>query len=146
MENTTDTIIGINVTLKGNLHNKGSIQVNGNVDGEVRSDENILIGETAKIKGPVVAKKIEISGEIKGLVEASEKLEINSSGRVYGDINAKSLVIKEGAIFVGKSASTQTPSESAETETEKTIAKETPEIVIEPAKENKDKMGFFGKK
>ncbi|HLC43915.1 MAG TPA: polymer-forming cytoskeletal protein [Patescibacteria group bacterium] len=145
MENNTDTIIGINVTLKGNLHNKGSIQVNGNIEGEVRSDENILIGETAKIKGPVIAKKIEISGEIKGLVEATEKLEVNSSGRVYGDINAKSLVIKEGAIFVGKSTSAQTPGETT-TEPEKTTSKESPEIIVEPVKENKDKLGFFGKK
>lgn len=152
MENTTDTIIGINVTLKGNLHNKGSIQVNGNVEGEVRSDENILIGETAKIKGPVVAKKIEVSGEVKGLVEASEKLEINSSGRIYGDINAKSLVIKEGAIFVGKSTSAQIPGETrSETaketaEPDKQAEKEIPEVVVEPVKEVKDKLGFFGKK
>lgn len=147
MENNTDTIIGINVTLKGNLHNKGSIQINGNVEGEIRSDENVLIGETAKIKGPVIAKKIEISGEIKGLVEATEKLEINSSGRVYGDINAKSLVIKEGAIFVGKSTSAQTSTESSgATEAEKTPSKELPATSVDPAKENKDKMGFFGKK
>ena len=40
MENV-DTVIGINVNLKGNLKNKGSIQVNGSVEGEVRSDENV---------------------------------------------------------------------------------------------------------
>lgn len=147
MENNTDTIIGINVTLKGNLHNKGSIQVNGNVDGEVKSDENILIGETAKIKGPVIAKKIEISGEVSGQIDATDKLEINSSGRVYGDINAKSLVIKEGAIFVGNSKTTQgsvQPKETIETEKPDTIEK-TPESA-EPAKDNKDKLGFFSSK
>ena len=69
MENSIDTVIGINVTVKGNLYNKGSIQVNGNVEGEVKSDENIMIGETAKIKGPVIAAKVEISGEVRGLVE-----------------------------------------------------------------------------
>jgi len=102
MENV-DTIIGINVNLKGNLNNKGSIQVNGTVEGEVRCDENVTVGETASIKGPVVAKVIEVSGTIKGLIEATEKLEINPTGKVIGDINAKSLIIKQGAIFVGKS-------------------------------------------
>ena len=72
MENTVDTIIGINVTLKGNLKNKGSVQINGNVEGEIKSDENVNIGETATIKGPVVAKTIEVSGEVKGLIEATE--------------------------------------------------------------------------
>jgi len=143
MENNTDTIIGINVTLKGNLHNKGSIQVNGNIDGEVRSDENILIGETATIKGPVIAKKIEISGEVKGLVDASEKLEINSSGRIYGDITAKSLVIKEGAIFVGKSTSSSTPEKQSEQNKEKVKEEE---VEKTEAGDNKDKLGFFSKK
>jgi len=136
MENNTDTIIGINVSLKGNLHNKGSIQVNGNVEGEVRSDENVLIGETAKVKGPVVAKKVEISGEVRGLIEAADKLEINSTGRIYGDINVKTLVIKEGAIFVGKSAMAQKTGEEK-------IEEEPKENNIEP---EKDKSGFFSKK
>ena len=125
MENV-DTIIGINVNLKGNLKNKGSIQVNGSVEGEVRSDENVTVGETASIKGPVVAKVIEVSGLIKGLIEATEKLEINSTGKVYGDINVKSLIIKQGAIFVGKSTMADAGGEvvkEVEAEEEKVISK-----------------------
>lgn len=98
-----DTIIGLNVNLKGNLKNQGSIQVNGSVEGEVRSDDNVNVGETAVIKGPVIAKVIEVSGTIKGLIEATEKLEINATGKVIGDINVKTLIIKQGAIFIGKS-------------------------------------------
>lgn len=144
MENNVDTVIGINVTVKGNLYNKGSIQVNGNVEGEVKSDENIMVGETAKIKGPVIAKKIEVAGEIKGLVEANEKLEINPTGRIIGDINVKSLIIKEGAVFIGKSVMQSKDSDkSTEVKTEDKI-----EETVEPIEEtaNKDKMGFFGKK
>jgi len=143
MENNVDTIIGINVILKGNLKNKGSIQINGTVDGEVRSDENINIGETAKINGPVVAKTIEISGEVKGLVEATERLEVNPTGKVLGDINAKSLIIKQGAKFIGKSimpASGNTETTKAEARPEET-KKENP---VEAKDE--DKFGFFGKK
>ena len=141
MENSVDTIIGINVVLKGNLRNKGSIQVNGTIEGEVKSDENVNIGETAKIKGPVMAKTIEISGEVKGLVEASEKLELNPTGKVTGDISAKSLIIKQGAVFVGKSnmlAGAHTEEKESESE-----------ITIDEKKEEKedkdDKFGFFKK-
>lgn len=146
MENNIDTIIGVNVSVKGNLYNKGSIQVNGSVEGEVKSDENIMVGETAKIKGPVIAKKIEVSGEIRGIVEAIEKLDINPTGRIFGDINVKSLTIKEGAIFVGKSA--MASKDSAATP-EKTESKPEPERTAEnePKKpENSDKLGFFSKK
>lgn len=149
MENNVDTIIGINVTIKGNLYNKGSIQVNGSIEGEVKSDENLIIGETAQIKGPVIARVIEISGEVKGLVEATDKLEIHPTGRIYGDINAKSLIIKEGATFVGKSIM---PGE-AKAATEATKPKEEVKHEVKPEEEEKDsieqiadKMGFFSKK
>lgn len=39
MVESVDTVIGLNVSLKGNLKNQGSIQVNGSVEGEVRSDD-----------------------------------------------------------------------------------------------------------
>jgi cytoskeletal protein CcmA (bactofilin family) len=144
MENNVDTIIGINVVLKGNLKNKGSIQINGTVDGEVRSDENINIGETAKINGPVIAKTIEISGEVKGLVEATEKLEVNPTGKILGDINAKSLIIKQGAKFIGKSIMPASGVvEKAEVETKPENAKKEEEKAEEKAE---DKFGFFSKK
>lgn len=141
MENNTDTIIGVNVSLKGNLHNKGSIQVNGSVEGEVRSDENVLIGETAKVKGPIIAKKIEISGEVHGMLDATEKLEVNASGRIYGDINAKTLIIKEGAIFVGKSSMTSIKLDEKQPEPSVKLA-----ATEEKTEPEKDKMGFFSKK
>lgn len=114
-----DTIIGLNVNLKGNLKNQGSIQVNGSVEGEVRSDDNVNVGETAVIKGPVIAKVVEVSGTIKGLVEATEKLEINPTGKVIGDINVKTLIIKQGAIFVGKSTMPDQAGDAIETKEEK---------------------------
>ena len=144
MENNVDTIIGINVLLKGNLKNKGSIQINGTIEGEVRSDENINIGETAKINGPVIAKTIEISGEVKGLVEATERLEVNPTGKIFGDINAKSLIIKQGAKFIGKSVmpASGVPEEKKVEAKPDEIKKEEPKI----DEKTEDKFGFFSKK
>lgn len=143
MENNIDTIIGLNVVLKGNLHNKGSIQINGNVEGEVKSDESITIGETAMVKGPVVAKSIEISGTVKGTVEATDKLEVNPTGKIIGDINAKSLIIKQGASFVGKSIMPSDIEPKAEKEEKSEEKEEKKEEKEEKAED--DKFGFFKK-
>jgi cytoskeletal protein CcmA (bactofilin family) len=151
MENSNvDTIIGVNVLLKGNLKNKGSIQINGTIEGEVRSDDNLFVGDTAKIKGPVVAKTIEVSGEIRGLVEATEKLELNPTGRIIGDINAKSLIIKQGATFVGKSImpSSETGDDhKAETKKEEKEEEKEEAAILDQHVEHKteDKFGFFKK-
>lgn len=139
MENNVDTVIGLNVNVKGNLHNKGSIQINGSVEGEVRSDENVYIGETAKITGPVIANVIEVSGEVKGQITAKDKLDISATGKLFGDISTKTLVIKEGALFVGGCTMDSTSTKPKEIETS--------EAKPEPAEEkNEDKLGFFSKK
>lgn len=103
-DNAVDTTIGSNVKIEGNLKNMGSIEVNGEVDGEIHSEQNVVIGQTAKIKGPILAKNVTVSGEVNGPVEALERLEITASGRLHGDIAAQLLVIQQGAYFVGKSA------------------------------------------
>jgi cytoskeletal protein CcmA (bactofilin family) len=101
MENV-DTIIGANVKIKGSLRNPGASQINGTVEGEIKSEQLVTIGETASVIGPVTAKIIEISGVVKGIINGEEKVDINPKGQVIGDINTRSLIIKQGAIFNGK--------------------------------------------
>ena len=101
METQADTIIGTDVHVKGNLENKGSIQINGTVEGEVKSDENVTIGETAVVTGPIVALNVLISGKANGTVVAKDKLEIDPTGSIDGEIKAKTLIVREGATFNG---------------------------------------------
>lgn len=101
METQADTIIGTDVHVKGNLKNKGSIQINGTVEGEIKSDENITIGESAVVTGPIVASNVLISGKANGTVEAKNKLEIDPTGTIDGEIKAKVLIVREGATFNG---------------------------------------------
>ncbi len=121
-----DTIIGQNVKLKGNLKNKGSIYVHGRVEGEVASEETINVGETAEIKGPVKAKNVDVSGTVKGSVVAIEKLELNSKGQIFGDLTAKTLIIKPGAIFVGRSLMPEELSKTAKNQIRAELEEATP--------------------
>ncbi len=107
-----DTTIGSNVRVDGSLKNLGSIEINGTVEGEIHSEEDVIVGETAKIKGPISAKNVTISGEINGTIEALERLEIMPQGKVYGDIVAATLIIQQGAQFVGKSSMPATETKS----------------------------------
>jgi len=143
MEHTqADTIIGADVNVKGNLKNKGSIQINGTVEGEIRSEEDITVGESASVVGPVVAKNILISGKVNGTVEATEKIEIDPTGDVQGDIKTKTLIIREGANFNGTTSMSGGDHKTAHAvpTVEETITKE-------DAEEKKDgaKAGFWDK-
>ena len=140
MENQqADTIIGVDVNVKGNLKNKGSIQVNGTVEGEIRSDENITVGETAVVNGPVVAKYVLISGRVNGTIDATDRLEIDPTGGVTGDIKAKSLIVREGAIFNGNCAMADSAKEKGKVETPSETKAE------DVTKKDPTKAGFWDK-
>jgi cytoskeletal protein CcmA (bactofilin family) len=97
------TIIGSNVVLTGILRDTSDIAIHGKVEGEVTSDRSVTIGETAEIKGPITGQIITIAGYVRGSVDAGQKLEILPTGKVYGSISTRELVIRAGALFVGKS-------------------------------------------
>ncbi len=98
------TIVGANVKLSGILKDINDITVHGQVEGEVISDKNVLIEQTAKIKGPIRASLVVVAGEVNGEILASEKLEILETGIVKGSITTDNLIVKSGAVFNGKSS------------------------------------------
>ncbi len=98
-----ETIVGIDVTLTGNLKSEGNIQINGKVKGTIATKSDIVVGEQAMIDGSVKAKNVLITGTVQGNIETSDDLEISPTGKVFGDLATKNLIIKKGATFSGKS-------------------------------------------
>lgn len=103
INNSSGTVVGTNVKLTGTLRDTQDITVHGQVDGEVISDKNVLISETAVVNGPIQAQAVTVAGKIKGSIQAREKLEILPSGKVQGSLETKELIIRSGASFNGKS-------------------------------------------
>jgi len=98
----SETVVGADVKIKGNLKSPSNIQIFGQVKGEVNSEADIFIGEGAKIEGSVSGRQVTIAGEILGNLGAAEKLEINATGKLQGDIKTPDLIIQSGAKFMGK--------------------------------------------
>lgn len=98
------TIVGANVKLTGVLKDTNDITVHGKVEGEVISEHNVTITETADIKGPISAQNVVVAGIVSGSILAVQKIEILPTGKVYGAITMKDLTIRSGAIFIGKSS------------------------------------------
>lgn len=132
----SDTIVGANVELKGSLRNQGPIHIHGKIVGDVYSDSLIVIGETAIVTGPVVARQVDVSGQVHGSITAEEQLELQPKCLVKGDINTGRLSIKPGATFIGKctmgNSSTNSASlPSEEIADEQSIDKKKPRLEIE---------------
>ncbi|MCK5243100.1 polymer-forming cytoskeletal protein [bacterium] len=96
-----DTVLGVGSDFKGQINAKGSIRIDGKIEGNVNSEEGVIVGEKGLIKGNVAAKTVLISGKVTGNVAATKRLEIMPAGQLQGDIHTPRLVIAEGVIFKG---------------------------------------------
>lgn len=123
------TIVGANVILSGILKDAGDVAIHGKVEGEVTSERSIMVGETAEIKGPISGQIVTVAGVVRGSIDASQKLELLPTGKVYGSISTRDLIIRSGAIFVGKSAM---PVDEAPGESQGSYEEETEAGVYEP--------------
>ena len=115
------TIISNGVKIDGKLTSSGNIRVEGEIEGDISSQRNIVVGEGGKVNGQINADSITIGGKVSGTVRANEKLLLDPKGYLKGDIFTKILVIEAGARFDGKSKmgdseDTWKPKEPAKTE------------------------------
>jgi cytoskeletal protein CcmA (bactofilin family) len=96
------TIVGSSVHLTGAIKDSSDITIFGSVEGEVHSEQKVIVEESAYVKGPINAQEVIVSGVIVGTVNAKDRFELNPSGSIKGNIDTKSLLIHAGATFIGK--------------------------------------------
>lgn len=97
-----DTIVGPESILKGDLASKGTVKVDGRVEGSVTAD-CLVIGEAGKLTGDVTVREIVVGGRVTGTIHATDGVDILRKGEVCGDIFAARLTIAEGGHFDGRS-------------------------------------------
>lgn len=100
---STQTIIGKETDIEGNINSNGVVKIEGNFKGEIFTSNDLIIEETGVVTGNVKAAKVIISGTMEGNVVSFELLQIEPTGKLIGDIEVKSISISEGAIFKGRS-------------------------------------------
>ncbi len=93
------SILSADLLITGNLKTTGDIQVEGQVDGDIRA-HLLTVGEGATVKGEVVADDVVVNGRVVGRVRGL-KVRLTSSARVEGDIIHKTIAIESGAHFEG---------------------------------------------
>ena len=93
------SIISTDMRIVGDLSSEGEIQIDGAVDGDIRS-KTLLVGETAIIKGEIVADSVNVHGTLNGQIKA-RSVNLFRSAHVVGDIIHEDLAIETGAFLEG---------------------------------------------
>lgn len=98
-----ESFIGANSVFKGNIETKGTLRIDGTMEGNVNADW-VILGEKASLKGDIKARGIIVGGRAEGNLIAEEIVEIKAKGQIVGDISTNKLTIVEGGIFDGRSS------------------------------------------
>ena len=93
------SVLSNDLHIVGNIKTTGDIQVEGTVEGDIRA-HLLTIGESATIKGEVIADDVVVNGRIVGRVRGL-KVRLTATARVEGDIIHKTIAIESGAHFEG---------------------------------------------
>lgn len=101
--NSTETIVGPGVTLRGDLRSDGDIIIEGRLEGKIVTEGDLTIGVNAEVFGPVQAVNLSIAGKIEGQLTAGGEISIESTGQVLGDISCRTLAIQSGGLLQGRS-------------------------------------------
>ncbi|MBN1585284.1 polymer-forming cytoskeletal protein [Candidatus Uhrbacteria bacterium] len=100
--NEAETVIAASVRVEGDFASQGNVLIEGTVEGSLRTERNLRVGERANISADVFAANASVAGEITGNITVSERLELEPTARIHGDIRTKSLVVANGAMVEGR--------------------------------------------
>ncbi|MBM3566367.1 MAG: polymer-forming cytoskeletal protein [Alphaproteobacteria bacterium] len=93
------SIVSADMRLIGDLVSQGEVHIDGVVEGDIRA-KTLLIGETADIKGEILAEQVRVHGRVTGQIK-SRVVHLASTAHVAGDVLHEALSIETGAFIEG---------------------------------------------
>ncbi len=93
------SVISKALKITGQLESTEDIQIDGQVEGDVRA-ASVKVGTEAKVKGSVFGDEVELSGSVEGKIEA-RKVVLTSSAHMTGDVVHQDITIHSGAYVAG---------------------------------------------
>ena len=109
VESKLDTVIGSDSELKGDISVRGSLRVDGRIEGNLSVMDNLFLGKGSYVHGEVHCKDGIIAGKIEGNVFAQGTIELQAEGSVIGDIKCKNLVLDREAFLDGRVKMSEEP-------------------------------------
>ncbi len=95
------SIITPGTSIKGEIRCEGNILLNGEFEGVIISQAEVVVGKSGRVRGEIQAAKLLVSGEFYGDF-TGEVIDIMPYGKVYGDVKVNNIVIEPNAVFEGE--------------------------------------------
>ena len=99
---STFSVIGPDVTIRGDVIASTELHVDGSIEGDIQC-ASLVQGESSVITGAVTAENARLAGRVVGSITARD-LVVLRSARIEGDVYYDALTIEQGAQVDGRFA------------------------------------------
>ncbi|MFC2602435.1 MAG: polymer-forming cytoskeletal protein [Treponema sp.] len=96
-----NTLIGNGSFVRGDLNVNGSVSIDGDLDGNLKTDASVIVSVNARIKGNIDAASAVIGGIVLGDITAPKSVKLLSSSAVIGNIITQRVQMEDKVIFHG---------------------------------------------
>ena len=93
--------LGSGTIYNGHLNFVGSVRIDGQFTGEIKSEGTLILGKDARVEGAIQVSQLVLSGNLHGDVIVTGKTIMHKSANLTGNLTTKSLIMEEGALLQG---------------------------------------------
>ena len=96
-----NAFLGVGTEYRGKLDFVGTVRIDGQFEGEISTDGDLILGRKASVTGTVNVGRLISCGSIKGDVVVKERTVLEKTSVLKGSLNTPILVVEKGAIIEG---------------------------------------------
>ncbi|BDA78453.1 MULTISPECIES: polymer-forming cytoskeletal protein [Leptospira] len=100
-KDSINSVIGPGSIFEGKFYIAGSLRIDGKFEGDIKTEDALVVGETGKVKTNIAAREVVISGTLIGNIKAESEVKLEGTGRMLGDITAPYLELQKGVVAKG---------------------------------------------
>lgn len=100
-KDSLNSTIGEGSSFEGKFYISGSLRIDGKFEGEIKTDEELVVGETGRVRTNIEAKSVVIAGTVIGNITARDEVKLLETAKVLGDVTAPAISIQRGVIMQG---------------------------------------------
>ena len=107
MKNKTKNVIAISAyidtstRIDGNIFSENNLKIDGTVNGDVTSVNDVVVSEKGVVNGDINAKCVVIDGIVRGNINTEDTVTLSSSGTIEGDVQTIGIIADIGSTFKG---------------------------------------------
>ena len=100
-EEQVKAYMGEDTVFNGSLTFEGTVRIDGKFEGQVITEDTLIVGETGHLKAEIYAGTVVCIGRVEGTIVASKKVEIHSTSKVVGNVKSPGIYIELGGVLDG---------------------------------------------